>query len=143
MSKPGKDYIWLGCWALILDEQKQILLMQRANWSGNESWYWSQPGGKVDFGEKVETAIIREIKEELNIQIQLLKFLCYTDHIISDENQHWVAISYLAKIIDGTPKIMEPSKCQDLQWFDINQVPALLTAPTIDALGVYQKLLSD
>ncbi len=64
---PGKDYIGVGCGALIINDKNQTLLIKRGNKSRNEAGFWGKPGGAVKFGEKVEDAVKREIKEELNI----------------------------------------------------------------------------
>lgn len=81
----------LGCGAAIVRDGR-ILLIQRAK--EPEAGYWGLPGGKVDFLEKVEQAVIREISEELGIQLHGLTLLCVVDHIDSDEKVHWVAPVY-------------------------------------------------
>jgi len=40
-----------------------------------EAGSWETPGGRVDLGERVEDALIREIKEELSVEIKVDKFL--------------------------------------------------------------------
>lgn len=136
----GKDYIGVGCGALIVNGKNQVLLMLRAGDVRNQNGTWSQPGGGVDFGEKIQDAILREIKEELDIDIELIKFLTVTDHIMPEEDQHWVSPSYLARIKSGEPKILEPHKCAEIKWFNIDKVPSNLSETTKESIAVYKNL---
>jgi len=108
--KPGKDYIGVGCGVLIVNDKNETLLLKRNEKCRNEAGTWSRPGGTVEFGETVEQALVREIKEELDVDLELVKFLDLSDHIIKAENQHWIAISYLGRIKNGEPKNMEADK---------------------------------
>ncbi|TSC93678.1 MAG: MutT/nudix family protein [Parcubacteria group bacterium Athens0714_25] len=128
--KPGHDYIGVGGGVFIFNKKKEVLLMKRAGEVRNESGWWSKPGGKVSYGEKTMNAMKREIKEELGVEIDIWGLLPHTDHIIKKENQHWVAINYLADIKSGEPKIMEPHKCEEIGWFKINKLPSKTTQTT-------------
>ena len=139
--KAGKDYIGVGCGALIINNLNQVLLLRRGPKSKNQVGFWNQPGGAVEFGETVEDAIRREIKEELDVEIKLLEMLCYTDHILPEENQHWLTVAYLAKIKSGKYKIMEPEKCDRLQWFDLNNLPKPLSETTVRTTDILKKKL--
>ena len=135
--KAGKDYIGVGCGALIVNDKNQTLLLLRGAKSKNEAGFWNQPGGAVEFGEKIEEAVLREIKEELDIEIKIIKFLVFTDQILKTEGQHWVALSFLAKIEKGQPKIMEPEKIAQIKWFNLNDPPEKLTQTTKDSIKAY------
>ena len=113
--------------------------MKRGVKSKNEVGVWSKPGGAVEFGEKVEDAVKREIKEELGVGIELSKFLGFTNHIIKLENQHWVTFNYLAKIIEGEPKIMEPEKIAEIKWFNLKNLPEKLSQTTSEPIKDYLK----
>lgn len=54
--------------AIILDKNNQILITQRAK-NKHQGGKWEFPGGKVEQGELAEEALIRELDEELDIQI--------------------------------------------------------------------------
>ena len=133
--KPGKDYIGVGCGAFIINEQGQLLLQQRNK--EPEKGYWSIPGGKVEWMETFEDAVKREVKEECNVKINVEKLLGICDHIVKNENQHWVSPSFLCRIIEGEPKIMEPSKHADMKWFDLSAKPQKLTITTQYAVKLY------
>lgn len=136
---PGIDYIGVGCGALIVNDKNETLLLKRGKKSRNQAGYWSKPGGTVEFGEKIEDAVRREIKEEFGVEIKLIKFLGFTNHIIKEEKQHWLSISYLAKIIKGEPKNMEPHKHDEIGWFSFDNLPEKLTQTTGEVIKEYLK----
>ena len=63
--------------AIIINEDK-ILIAQRGY--GDYKGYWEFPGGKREEGETGEAAVIREIKEELNLDIKIDDFLITIDY---------------------------------------------------------------
>lgn len=136
---PGIDYIGVGCGALIINDKKETLLLKRGVKSKNQAGYWSKPGGTVEFGEKIEDTIRREIMEEFGVEIELIKFLGFTNHIMKEENQHWLSISYLAKIIKGEPKNLEPEKHDEIRWFKLNNLPDKLAQTTSEIIEEYLK----
>jgi ADP-ribose pyrophosphatase YjhB (NUDIX family) len=136
--KPGKDYIGVGGGVLILDDQDRFLLMKRGGEVRNEHGWWSKPGGKIDFGETSVDAMIREIKEEVDVEIEIFGMLPHTDHIIEGDDQHWLAVNYLARIKSGKPKIMEPHKCDELKWFGVeDELPNKITQTTREPVEYY------
>ncbi|HBG81675.1 TPA: DNA mismatch repair protein MutT [candidate division CPR2 bacterium] len=138
--KAGKDYIGVGCGPLIVNDKNETLLLKRGASSKNEVGFWQKPGGEVEFNERVEDAIKREAKEELGIEIEILDFLGYSDHIIKNEGQHWIGFNYLAEIVNGKPTNMEPHKIDEIGWFNINDLPENVNQTTLEAIEVYKKM---
>ncbi|MFA5986339.1 MAG: NUDIX domain-containing protein [Parcubacteria group bacterium] len=136
--KKAVDYIGVGGGVLILNEKGEALLMRRGKDVRNESGWWSKPGGGVKHGENAIDAITREIKEELNIEIDVWGYLPHTDHIIHKEKQHWVAFNYIACIISGVPKNMEPDKCDKIKWFALDALPKKITQTTREPIEDYR-----
>ena len=137
MMKIGKDYIGVGVGAFIINEKNQLLLQKRA--VPAEKDHWCIPGGRLEMFETLENAVIRETKEETDLDIEVIKMIGVCDHIIKEESAHWVATSFLCKIKSGVPKIMEPDKASDLRWFDLDKLPEKLTITTKKALSDYNK----
>ncbi len=139
--KKGKDYIGVGGGCLILNDKNEVLLIRRAGEVRNEAGYWSKPGGAVRFGEKVADAMIREMKEELDIEVELIYYLPYIDHIITKEtnteNQHWVAFDFVASITKGTPRNLETNKCDKIEWFPMDKLPEKITQTTSESVENY------
>jgi 8-oxo-dGTP diphosphatase len=135
--KPGKDFIGVGVGAHIINDNNEILLLRRSKNCRNKVGYWTIPGGKVEFNESIADALKREIREEVDIDIDIIKLLCVTNDIITKENQHWVAPQFLCKIISGIPKNMEPEKHDEINWFSLNNLPEKITKTTSDGIESY------
>jgi 8-oxo-dGTP diphosphatase len=123
--RSGIDYIGVGVGACIFDEQGRILLSLRGPASRNEAGKWEIPGGAVEFGETFEEAIIREVKEELDVKIVVKKLIQIVSHILPDEKQHWVSPTYVCEITEGEPRPVEPEKCSELRWCSIGEAQKL------------------
>lgn len=121
--KKGIDYIGVGVGAVIVDPQGKIFLAKRGKEARNESGKWEFPGGGVEFGEALEQALVREVKEEYGFDIEVQELLDVVNHIIPDEKQHWVSPTFLCRVKNGTPRIMEPHKCDEIGWFELNEIP--------------------
>ncbi len=120
--KKGKDYIGVGVGAIVFNDERKVIVSKRGNLARNERGLWEFPGGGVDFGEKLEDAIKREVREENDIEIEILKLLEIVDHIIEEEGQHWVTTTYIAKHISGEAKTMEPGKCDEVRWIELSEI---------------------
>lgn len=117
-----------GCGAAIHDADGRLLLIQRLK--EPEAGAWGLPGGKIDFGEPVQQAVVREIAEELGVTIALERLACLTETIDAGDGAHWVAPVYHAVITSGAPKVMEPEKHGGWDWFALDALPSPLTTPT-------------
>lgn len=73
-------------------------------------------GGKLEDNETIRECVIREVKEELGIDIEIAGINGITEEKYADG--FWVSILYGAKILKGTPKIMEPEKILEIKWID-------------------------
>ncbi|MET4563542.1 NUDIX domain-containing protein [Lysinibacillus parviboronicapiens] len=122
----------VGVGAVILDENNRILLVLRKK--SPESGYWSLPGGKVDYMETIENAVIREIKEELGVDIEIERLVCVTNHIVQSEDVHYVAPTFIAHITNGKVHNKEPHALEQVQWFPIDDIPENITITTDYAL---------
>lgn len=129
--KKGIDFIGVSVGAMIFNEKNELFLSKRSLNCKNEKGCWEIPGGGVDFGEKLSDAIKREMIEEYGVEIEIIEQFSAADHIIPNENQHWVATTFLAKLKAGNkPKIMEPEKCDEIGWFSLNKLPSPLSIIT-------------
>lgn len=128
-----------GCGAAILHEGK-ILLVRRK--SAPEADHWGLPGGKIDWLEPVEKAVLREVEEELGIVLRDLALLCVVDQIDQANAEHWVAPVYVSTAFDGEPRIVEPHKHAGLGWFPLDRLPSPLTRATQIAVASLKGRLS-
>lgn len=120
--KKGVDYIGVGVCAVIFNDSGKVFLAKRGKDARNESGTWEFPGGGVEFGDTLENTIVREMKEEFAIDIEVKELLGVNDHLIPEEKQHWVSPAYICKIIKGTPVIQEPNKIDEIGWFKLSEI---------------------
>ena len=91
--------------AVIEDGKGRILLVRHKPerggfWQGK----WICPGGELELGEEIGSGIKREIKEETNLEIDLVKPLTPFDRIVKSAegvNLHVVYIDYIANLVGG------------------------------------------
>jgi 8-oxo-dGTP diphosphatase len=69
-AKKHKRHPWLPVVAGIIRREKTVLLGLRPE-SGNLAGMWEFPGGKIELGEQPDVALARELKEELNIDVEV------------------------------------------------------------------------
>ncbi len=139
--KRGFDFIGVGVGAIMVDSTGKVFLSRRGQSSKNERGLWEFPGGAVEFGETLADALQREMHEEYGIEIEVGDLLDVVDHILPSEGQHWVSPTFICKIKNGEPKILEPQKCSEIGWFEVNQVPDTLSMVTQQNLLHYRQKL--
>jgi len=138
--KKGIDYIGVSAGAMIFNENYQLFLAKRGQKAKNERGCWETPGGTVEFGETLEIAARREIREEYGFEIEIVRQIPAADHILPEEKQHWVATTFLAIIKKGSnPQINEPGKCDEIGWFDMSKLPSPLSEITKKDISYFHK----
>jgi len=114
---------------LLLVKDKKILLIQRKNTLYYDGYY-GVPAGHIDGKETVTTTMLREAKEEINVKLKKINLnLVHVMHrigAITDKDPEYherLDFFFQTKYWQGKPKNMEPEKCDDLNWFDVNNLP--------------------
>lgn len=103
------------------NRKTEILLQERYNTGYMDGKYDAACSGHLEKGESVSMALVREAKEEIGIDINEkdLRFV----ELIHSYKEDYINVFFTTKKYSGTPKIMEPEKCDDLRWFDIENLP--------------------
>lgn len=103
-------------------EQCKVMLSRRAN-TGWLDGHLCAPGGHVEEGETPIEAMLREIKEELGVDVnpQDLDFLCVAQR--NSKPEQYVAFEFVIKNKGYKYINAEPEKCSELVWVDINDLP--------------------
>lgn len=114
----GKDYIGVGCWALVTNDKNQILFIKKKNRD-----FWERPGGKVELGELLEDAMVRETKEETNLITKPTGLSWYDQIFYGKDKEHWIGFCYHLSHESGEIKNLEPDKIEAVKWFDFSDLP--------------------
>ncbi len=99
-----------------LHNPERIVLIRRKN----PPFGWALPGGFLDYGETVEYAAARELKEETGLDYEYQRLLGVYSDPNRDERFHTVTTAFYG-IAEGTPKAADDA--QDAKWFLVSELP--------------------
>ena len=106
---------------LFLLDEGRILLLRRHN-TGYEDGNYSTIAGHVEGGEQLNSAMIRESREEAGIEILPADLeVVGVMHTMTDKE--YVCFFLKAVAWTGEVRNMEPEQCSDLNWFDMDSLP--------------------
>ncbi len=108
---------------IIKNEKGEILFQRRC---GSKLWpnFLGLPAGHVDKGEDVYQALVREAREELNIDINVKNIEdTFVVNRINKNLKPYYDVYFVIKNYKGIIKINEPNKCQELKWVLLDNMP--------------------
>ena len=105
----------------VIIKDNQILLIKRKNDPYKDSW--AMPGGFVEYGERTEDAVLREVKEETGLEAKISQLVGVYSDPKRDPRKHVVSITYLLKDVSGTEKGGDDAK--EAKWWNVNKLPEL------------------
>ena len=117
-----------GC--VILDDERRILLLHR---NKNGQVQWELPGGKVDQGESEQETAIRELYEELGVEVEIVKELGTATFSYDETECEYVWFE--AKIVSGTPQVCEPQTFDDVRYFAQEELNTLQLSSNMQNLA--------
>ena len=102
----------VGAFAIILDEQRQVLLCHRGDVD-----LWNLPGGQVERGETTRQAVIREVKEETGFDVAVNRLAgIYVNPVRNN-----IAFSFVCEILGGTMTTSDESDA--IAYFPFDKIP--------------------
>lgn len=108
------------------DGKGNYLLGLRSNKCRDEHGTWEPIGsGGIQFGETIEEAIRREVKEECNAAVKQIEHLGVREVLREHGGikTHWIQHDYKVLIDPAEVKINEPDKCLELRWCRVGEFP--------------------
>ena len=114
---------------LLVNEFDEVLLVKTRKWSNK----YGTPGGKIDYGETMEQAYYREVREETGLEIDNAQWVVAQDSIDSEEfyqPKHFILINYLTRV-SGRPALCNNYEAHEIDWYPVEQALKLdLNVPT-------------
>jgi 8-oxo-dGTP diphosphatase len=104
--------------AVIFREGK-VLLLKRAKSPGHG--FWSLPGGRVEFGESLHTALTREVDEEAGLKIDIVALAGWREVLpgAGGSGGHYLIMSFAARWVAGEPRLNDEH--DDFKWAEPGQ----------------------
>lgn len=116
------DTFYVGANVLAVSDGKLLLLGKRKSVYGDGTW--GLPGGHLELGESMLAAAARELKEETGLVAKKISFISLANNPRENQgNRHYIQLGFLAEGIEGEPKNLEPDRCEEWRWFDLNKLP--------------------
>lgn len=112
----------------------RILILKRSSMDEVKADEWETVGGKIEFGEKLEAALIREIKEEAGIHVSIDKLL-YSVTFLTNKSRQIVLLSYLCRTNEA--KITLSDEHSDYLWATRSELIRYLPVSIIDDFVKY------
>ncbi|MBH8605036.1 NUDIX hydrolase [Thermoactinomyces sp. CICC 10522] len=102
-----------------LYHQGKTLLIQRSLTELTMPGFYELPGGKVDFGEDPEEALKREFREEVNMDVEIVRPYQIFSYVSEYTNQHLVEIVFLVRLLSDPSLIRLSEDHSDYQWVSV------------------------
>lgn len=124
----------------IIAKSKKVLLCKRA--AGPFAGKWDLPGGFLEEQELAEEGIKREMREELKIEIEIVRLAGIfgpTYYPFGGQDVYNTDIYYEVKIPDGEIKAVEGSDVVEVGWFEPNNLPDMAFSSNVAAIESWGK----
>lgn len=109
--------------AIIIQDGK-VLMQRRTDDIESHKDKWTTPSGIVEINENPKDTIIREVKEELNLDIEVIEVIPAIDSFPNHKGKyHLIYLAYLCKIVGGEMKNQDnDGDVSEVQWFDLDKL---------------------
>jgi 8-oxo-dGTP diphosphatase len=127
---------------LLLTRGNEVLLALRQG-TGFADGQWNLPSGKVDRGENVVAAVIREAREEVGAHLREDEINCVaTVHCRNSETDVRIGVFFQAEMHEThncSPRNAEPHKCAKIAWYPMDMLPSNIMRYSALGVSLYQR----
>jgi 8-oxo-dGTP diphosphatase len=114
--------------AALIVKAGSLLLVKH---SKDGSSYWMPPGGGVDSGETLSEALVRELHEELALEVEVGALVLASDAISPDRDRHIVNLFFTARVLSGEPQRGTDPRISGFGYHDIEALHELELFPAV------------
>ena len=115
-AKPSRPLVGVG--AVIWNETGEIVLIRRGQ--APRRGEWSIPGGKLEWGESVREGLLREVREETALTVEIAGLIDVVDSVARDSAgavvHHYVLIDFSARYVAG--QLLAGGDATEARWVD-------------------------
>ncbi|WP_043932962.1 NUDIX hydrolase [Bacillus sp. EB01] len=108
----------------VIVHEGKVLIVQRSAYDEAGAGTWECPGGKLDFGEELESALQREIHEETGMAVSVEKLL-YAATFKTNSTRQVVILTYLCRSTTG--EVFLSGEHSNFLWAEKNDLVGLLS----------------
>ncbi len=125
----------IGVRAVLLDQDDRIALVRHTY---TDAWYL--PGGGVKKGESIETALFRELEEEVAVVAPTIERVLGVYHSRREGKDDHIVIYAARTVSDASGKLpkADPAEIEDARWFPLDAVPATTSPATARRIAEYR-----
>lgn len=115
----------VGAGAVVQDDDGRLLVVRR----GREpaAGRWTLPGGRVEPGERAADTVVRELREETGLDVEVTGFIGFSE--VFEGDQHFVILDFLAAVVGGEARAGDDADA--VAWVTRDE---LASRPTTDRL---------
>jgi mutator protein MutT len=106
------------CVGAVAVADNELLLVRRGR--GPETGRWSVPGGRVEAGETIHDAVVREVAEETGLRVRCGELLGWAERI--GPQHHFVILDFVVTVTDGREPVAGDDAAE-ARWLPLPSVP--------------------
>lgn len=116
--------------AVVVPRGSEILLVRHVK---EDRQYWLVPGGGLQWGETIDECARRELKEETNLDIKLIKLLFISESVSKEHSRHLINLTFLgqASNLDEELKSTGDERVQEAKFVPVEDLHKLEIHPPI------------
>jgi len=123
-----KYKVTIGIFGIITNKKDEVLLVHR-----NDYDLWNLPGGGLEKGESPWEGVIREVKEETGLDVEVSKLL----GVYSKAPKNEIVFNFECGVIGGEPTLNE--EANDIRYFNIKNLPQNISPKQVERIYDYFK----